>query len=700
MLITIIQWFLLLSLYNGSTYGVAIQDFQGGVTYLVEFQNPAGDSEACTQQQENFLSNMKERGVWTKKRVSFSRLVNAMSVEFLSEHLNSVSEAPDVVRVWPVNAFTLNAGDIIQAIAQPGSSSLARLALSMTGIDTVRAKYGYTGKGVRIGVIDTGADWSHPDLGGCFGEGCKIRYGYDFVGDEYGRKSPNPRPDSDPKDCHGHGTHVTGIIGAKGSDYSGISPDATLGVYKIFGCNADTTSDEYIIQALEMAVQDEMDVINLSLGSPVPWSQTLAAKAVNRAVARGASVVVSFGNDGRAGLWSGSEPSVASESAAVVSLEETKVSDFSSWGPDFELNIKPDIGAPGRRIFSTWPVSKGMYALLSGTSMAAPHISGAIGLYIQGKGRRSPKGIIEKLLTTSDPIADNSNGMLAPVARQGGGMLDLPKAIESDTLIRPAKIALNDTAHAITLRVITLTNEGIVSQTYQLAHSPSASINGYLPNGKLTDAPRMSPQYATVKFDKASLTIEPGQSQTFQVEIIPPLLPNNQYWIYSGYIDIHQEQLDTTYHVPYLGISGDHSSLPILGDTEFPALITQRTGNALFVEQSQTVMASLRGSDTVSLLFRLTHPTALINIRIWRVDGGTPELKGYLARKEFLGRSIDGEIQSLRWNGRIENISGRTVDIAERGATYQLVIETLRPFGSPQNSQDYDRWFSPRIFVN
>ncbi|ORX95027.1 subtilisin-like protein [Basidiobolus meristosporus CBS 931.73] len=696
----IVQWLVLLCLSKDLAFGAAIEDIPERVTYLVEFKKPAGDSIACREQQNSFLSEMKERGIWTKERVSFSRLVNAMSVEFSSKYLDSIANAPDVEKVWPVNTFTLNAGDIIQAIAQPGSSSLARLALSMTGIDKVRAKYGYTGSGIRIGVVDTGVDWSHPDLGGCFGEGCKIRYGFDFVGDEFGRRSPIPSPDGDPRDCHGHGTHVTGIIGAKGSDYSGIAPDATFGVYKIFGCKADTTNDEYIIQALEMAVRDEMDVINLSLGSPVPWGETLAAKAVNRAVSRGASVVVSFGNDGRAGLWTGGEPSVASDAIAVVSLEGNKVSDFSSWGPDFELNLKPDVGAPGRKIFSTWPVSKGEYALLSGTSMAAPHISGAVGLYIQGKGRRAPRQILERMLTTSDPIIDSSNGILAPVARQGGGMLNLPKAIESETLIRPVKIALNDTLHTASVRTITVTNEGSAAQTYTFAHSPSASVNGYLASGLLTTTPRLSPVYATVDFDKTSVTIEPGQSQRITVGIRPPTLPREQYWIYSGYIDIHQEQNDEIYHVPYLGISGDHNSLPILSDPKFPAILTQRTGNKLYNDQSQTVVSSLNENDAVVLLFRLTHPTQLINIRIWRVDGLRPRLQGYLTRRGFVGRSIDGEVQTLRWSGRIDNAAGQIVDEAESGATYQLVIEALKPFGSPRNSQDYDRWFSPRIFVD
>ncbi|KAI8055188.1 peptidase S8/S53 domain-containing protein, partial [Syncephalis plumigaleata] len=92
------------------------------------------------------------------------------------------------------------------------------------------------GTGYKIGIIDSGVDYLHPDLGGCFGAGCKIAYGYDFVGDAYTGMN-EPRPDADPMDeCNGHGTHVAGIIGASSSIAPGVAPGATLGAYRVFGC--------------------------------------------------------------------------------------------------------------------------------------------------------------------------------------------------------------------------------------------------------------------------------------------------------------------------------------------------------------------------------------------------------------------------------------------------------------------------------
>lgn len=104
----------------------------------------------------------------------------------------------------------------------------------MSNVDKLHAS-GIKGIGIKIAVIDTGVDYRHPSLGGCFGAGCKISFGYDLVGDNYPdttTPSPDPLTTCAPG---GHGTHVMGIIGmedgaSEGFGLVGVAPEATLGM--------------------------------------------------------------------------------------------------------------------------------------------------------------------------------------------------------------------------------------------------------------------------------------------------------------------------------------------------------------------------------------------------------------------------------------------------------------------------------------
>jgi hypothetical protein len=133
---------------------------------------------------------------------------------------------------------------------------------------------GNKGKGVKIGIIDSGVDYTRTPLGGCFGPGCKIAGGYDFVGDDYDGDN-TPVPDNDPFDnCYQHGTIVAGIIGANDNEYNvtGVAPEASLYQYRVFGCNGATT-DDIVVMAMQRAYNDGVDIINLSLGESWAGSQ-------------------------------------------------------------------------------------------------------------------------------------------------------------------------------------------------------------------------------------------------------------------------------------------------------------------------------------------------------------------------------------------------------------------------------------------
>ncbi|WP_153396621.1 S8 family serine peptidase [Ornithinicoccus halotolerans] len=207
-------------------------------------------------------------------------------------------------------------------------------ATAMTGADIAQSELGLTGEGVKVAVMDTGVDYDHPDFGGNGSPDStefpteRVAYGYDFVGDDYNADAssdsyqPEPNPDGDPDDCQGHGTHVAGIVGANG-ELTGVAPEVTLGAYRVFGCDGSTTSD-IMLQAMERAYQDGMDVLNMSIGSAfATWPQYPTAVGSDNLVDAGMVVVASIGNSGAAGTWSAGAPGVGEKVIGVASFDNT-----------------------------------------------------------------------------------------------------------------------------------------------------------------------------------------------------------------------------------------------------------------------------------------------------------------------------------------------------------------------------------------
>ncbi|MEU5872087.1 S8 family serine peptidase [Glycomyces sp. NPDC047369] len=259
-------------------------------------------------------------------RHDFERIWNGVSVEADPATARRLGQLGMVERVWSDVVFggPATRSDAVaesDAAAESGPVPELAQAIRTTRADVAHDR-GITGEGVKVGVIDTGIDYTHPDLGGCFGSGCRVATGTDFVGDDFDSDDPEhsePDPDDDPADCAGHGTHVAGIVGADG-EVTGVAPGVEFGAYKVFGCEG-STSAEVIMQALEAALDDGMDVVNLSLGQSFQWPGYPTAKAADRLTEEGVVVVASMGNDGESGIYSGSAPGVGEDVIAVASTD-------------------------------------------------------------------------------------------------------------------------------------------------------------------------------------------------------------------------------------------------------------------------------------------------------------------------------------------------------------------------------------------
>lgn len=190
---------------------------------------------------------------------------------------------------------------------------------------------GYLCQGIRIAVIDTGCDCSHPALGGGFGDGHKIDRGYDFVGDDYTGANA-PTPDGNPcTQCALHGTHTMGILAANQNPmgFSGVCPEAKMSAYRVFGCQ-EGTSDDLVVAALLRAYADGADVFSLSVGTPSGWADgSIGSIVASRIAASGPTVVVSAGNTGAEGMFYANSPSTGADVISVGSVQARSIVSYT-----------------------------------------------------------------------------------------------------------------------------------------------------------------------------------------------------------------------------------------------------------------------------------------------------------------------------------------------------------------------------------
>jgi minor extracellular serine protease Vpr len=288
-----------------------------------------GTSSAVLKgEHDDFRHHAEDAHVEYSERSSYETLWNGFTVSATPSELSKIRAIPGVTGIYPVETLQLPE-------STPADPELFT-ALNMTGAATVQSELGYTGKGIRVAVIDTGIDVNHPAFGGngvaelnskFFYKSPRIKYGYDFVGDAFdANTNPVAVPDPIPDDCAGHGTHVAGIIGANDptNGMKGVAPNVTFGAYRVFGCAGSTTSD-IMLMAMERAYRDHMQVINMSIGSAFQWPQYPTAVAASRLVKKGVVVVASIGNSGANGLYSAGAPGLGENVIGVASFDNTNV---------------------------------------------------------------------------------------------------------------------------------------------------------------------------------------------------------------------------------------------------------------------------------------------------------------------------------------------------------------------------------------
>ena len=348
--------------------------------WLVTLSAPSvsngGSASSIETQQDKLAEAIKDAGINAKITNNYDQVWNGVSVAVSDSQAAQLAKLPGVVSVQPVievprpevktsKDLTTSEGETKYSWGAP---------LGMTNADRAQSELGLTGKGVKIGIIDSGIDIDHREFGGTGvsgsgtsrekGDGAKadgavgfpnsrVIAGYDYVGDDYGANGTyDPKPDPIPDDCGGHGTHVAGIAaggGAAGSstEVRGVAPEASLGAYRVFGCDGKTSTD-IIITAMEQATKDGMDVVNMSLGAAymvLPDYPT--TKAVKTMVDAGVVVAIAQGNDGADGLWTLGAPGAATEAITVASVDNTVETNYYFTASGVDNKFFYNVGSNG-----------------------------------------------------------------------------------------------------------------------------------------------------------------------------------------------------------------------------------------------------------------------------------------------------------------------------------------------------------------
>lgn len=293
---------------------------------------------------------------------------------------------------------------LVSSAALASNDPLAEKEWGLVKIGAPEAWTRTTGAGVRIGIVDTGVDLAHEDLAG------KVVESANCIG-------TNGDPGAckgDAQDDQGHGTHVSGISAAfkdNGKGVAGVAPDAQLVVAKALS-STGSGSTEDVAAGIKWVVDHGARVVNLSLGDPAMVITSLFGpnstdEAIEYAWAHGAVPVIAAGNSNALGL--GVEGSAYGDINAIVvgatGPDDSLASYSTSTGQAKWAVLAPGGAGNGNKdddVFSTFWV-KGQanaYEALAGTSMAAPHVSGAVALLLaQGL---SPQQAVDRLLETAD----------------------------------------------------------------------------------------------------------------------------------------------------------------------------------------------------------------------------------------------------------------------------------------------------------
>ena len=387
------------------------------------------------------------------------------------------------------------------------------------------------------------------------------------------------------------------------------------------------------------------------------------------------------------------------------------ISSFSSYGMTADLQLKPDIGAPGGLIRSTFPLEQGSYATISGTSMASPHVAGAAALLRQARPTLAASAFRAILQNSADPKNWSGNpglGLLDYVHRQGAGMVDIDDAIASTTTVTPGKLSFGEGAGGGA--TLAIANASPSAQTYALSHV------GAVASGPSSNPANISPfvfstfgDAQTATFSSPNVTVPAGGTGSVDVSIAVSSASLPSQAQYGGYVVLTRQSDGQVFRVPYAGFLGDYQSIvamPIRGN--FPR-IAKETAINTFALASPTEVWTLASRDEIpNVNLHFDHQVRRLEIQVVNAATGASlhPVFSNVYEQDFLSRNqtatgffaypwAGGRLHS-NGQGSKAGLTWKTVP----DGSYKLVVKALKALGDPGNPAHWETWTSPSITID
>eukprot|EP00834_Sanchytrium_tribonematis_P003586 NODE_143_length_15882_cov_1.296585.p2 type:complete len:636 gc:universal NODE_143_length_15882_cov_1.296585:13140-11233(-) len=591
------------------------------------------------------------------KYKSYTYLSNFIHVDLPKNQFHKISRISNSHTITELPRYTL-----VKPVAPAKNDRVLSEFTDMhnvTQVSDVRSQFGVSGKNIRVGIIDTGIDYHHPAF--ITQNKSRIVACYDFTGE---------LEKTDCLDSLGHGSHVAGIVAGNDDEVTGVAPNALLGAYKVFREGVQDEDYIQVYEALEQAVKDKMNVINMSLGLVGGWDAGFIESIYAKMQKLGILILNANGNDGKSGLFTAGSPAVSQYAFAVAAASASKVAVFSSWGLTPELQLKPEIASPGVDIRSSVPMKfcddQPCYDVWSGTSMASPYVAGCAALYMEHFG--DLKDFRSKTMATAKPF--NSS-----VIQQGAGMIQMLNTFKSDLMVLTNQIKGNQ------YQLISIKNTLKTPMDVKISHSNMVSVQDV--NRDLHYSLQKHEFYTAYE----KLTLQPETTRHIYVKITSKA---PETYLYSGYVNIESSQ---QYSIPYFGYQGDYNKVQLFMNG-WPKLV--KSGSNFNIM-----------SDYIGL--RINHPIEALQIQIQN----NSHILGLVYYQQHL-RKLEGEFEQdnvkykqIELKQYFENgmvcVGCFTADhkkwekIPQGNYTFRLLAQ--RPMGNVKDANSYVEWTSESFLV-